>query len=131
MPSTFQVPPPVHWLLVALGGAVGTLARAAVSELAVRLCGSAFPWGTLIVNLLGAMAFGAVVGAGRARGGVPPTLEAVLLLGLLGGFTTFSSYTFQAVALWESGRHAAAAGYVVASNLIGFLAVWFGLRLAG
>jgi CrcB protein len=118
-------------LLVALGGALGSVARYGVGVGAARLFGLGFPWGTLIVNLLGAMAFGAVVGAGRARGGVPPTLEAVLLLGLLGGFTTFSSYTFQAVALWESGRHAAAAGYVVASNLIGFLAVWFGLRLAG
>jgi CrcB protein len=123
--------PVVHWLVLAAAGAAGTVARAAVTDVAVRLCGTAFPWGTLGVNLLGAAAFGGLAAAGRARLGLPPGLEAVLLVGLLGGFTTFSSYAFQAVELWLAGRHSVAIAYVLASNTLGLAAVWAGLRLAG
>lgn len=122
--------PPVQWLLLALAGAVGTLARAAVTEAALRLLGPSFPWGTALVNVLGALAFGAIVAATRSRAALPPGIDVVLLVGLLGGFTTFSSYAFQAADLWQSGRHAAAAAYVVGSNALALLAVWAGLRLA-
>ena len=126
-------PPPsalAHWLLLALAGAAGTLARAAVTEVAVRIAGPSFPWGTTLVNVLGALAFGAIVAAGRSRAAFAPGLDGVLLVGLLGGFTTFSSYAFQAVDLWQSGRHAAAAAYVIGSNALALLAVWAGLRMA-
>lgn len=120
-----------HWFALAVAGALGTLARAGVTNLAVRLCGTDFPWGTIAVNALGAFLFGVIVGTTRSRIPLPPAAETILLVGLLGGFTTFSSYAFQAVELWESGRPAAAIGSVVASNLLGFVAVWGGLRLAG
>ena len=129
--STPQPPSPLlHWLLLALAGGAGTLARAAVTEAALRLCGPSFPWGTALVNALGALAFGAIVAAAKARTVLPAGLDTVLLVGLLGGFTTFSSYAFQAVELWQSGRHAAAAAYVVGSNALALVAVWAGLRLA-
>ena len=119
-----------HWLALAAAGAAGAVARAAVTDLAARLLGTAFPWGTLAVNVLGAAAFGGLVAAGRGRLGLPPGLDAVLLVGLLGGFTTFSSYAFQAFELWTAGRHATAAAYVLASNALGLAAVWGGMRLA-
>lgn len=120
-----------HWIALAVAGGLGTVARAGVTNLAVRLFGTGFPWGTIAVNALGAFAFGALVGATRSRVALPQGIETILLVGLLGGFTTFSSYAFQAVELWETGRPAAALGSVVASNLLGFVAVWGGLKLAG
>jgi len=108
-----------HWIAVALAGALGTVARAGVTVLATRLFA------------LGALCFGAIVGATRSRFALPQGIEMILLVGLLGGFTTFSSYAFQAVELWQSGRPGLAMSYVVASNLLGFAAVWGGLKLAG
>ena len=119
-----------HWLALGAAGAAGTLARAALTDLAVRLFGTGFPWGTLAVNVVGAAAFGGLVAAGRTRLGLPAAVEGALLVGLLGGFTTFSSYAFQAVELWMAGRHATAAAYVLASNALGLAAVWGGMRLA-
>ena len=120
-----------HWIALALAGGLGTVARAGVTTVATRLFGTGFPWGTIAVNALGALAFGVIVGATRSRVTLPQGIETILLVGLLGGFTTFSSYAFQAVELWESGRPGLALASVVASNLLGFVAVWGGLRLAG
>lgn len=120
-----------HWILLGAAGAAGTLARAAVTNLAVRIAGTGFPWGTLAVNVLGSLCFGAIVGATRSRLTLPAGGEVVLLVGLLGGFTTFSSHAFQVVELFESGRVGSAAAYALGANLLGFLAVWAGLRLAG
>lgn len=120
-----------HWIALALAGGLGTVARAGVTVLATRLFGTGFPWGTVAVNALGALAFGVIVGATRSRVVLPQGIETILLVGLLGGFTTFSSYAFQAVELWESGRPGLAVASVVVSNLLAFVAVWGGLKLAG
>lgn len=120
-----------HWIALALAGGLGTVARAGVTTVATRLFGTGFPWGTIAVNALGALAFGVIVGATRSRVALPQGIETILLVGLLGGFTTFSSYAFQAVELWESGQPGLALASVVASNLLGFVAVWGGLKLAG
>lgn len=117
-------------LLVALAGAVGTLLRMGLTTLAVRLCGGDFPWGTLTVNLLGSFAFGLVFGLVRSRG-LAPAQEVVLLVGLLGGFTTYSSFAFQSLELVSLGRMTAALAYVVVTNVLGIAAVWAGLRLTG
>lgn len=131
MPAPNQFPAGLEWLLLAVAGGAGTVARALLTALAGRLCGGDFPWGTLAVNLLGAAAFGAVVAACRSRGALAPGTEALVLVGLLGGFTTFSSYAFQALELLQQGRPATALAYVVISNLAGLAAVWTGMRLAG
>ncbi|MFM7519919.1 MAG: fluoride efflux transporter FluC [Planctomycetota bacterium] len=117
-------------LALAAAGALGTLARAGLTEFVGRLLGTRFPWGTLAVNVVGAAAFGAIVGLSRGRLALPPGMETVLLVGLLGGFTTFSSYAFQTVELIENGRLDAALVYALASNALGVVAVWIGLRLA-
>ncbi|NBT12683.1 MAG: fluoride efflux transporter CrcB [Planctomycetia bacterium] len=121
--------PHIVWLAAA--GALGTLLRVACHGCAGWLFGHALPWGTLVVNVAGSFAFGAIAGWFRARGTLPGGLEAILLVGLLGGFTTYSSYAFQSLELFEHGRPAAAIGYVVATNVLAIGAAWAGLRLFG
>src|SRR5262245_26351415 len=101
-------------LLVALGGAVGSAARYGVGVAAARLFGLAFPWGTLIVNVLGGLAMGVLT----AR--IGPESENVRLalgVGVLGGFTTFSTFSIETVRLMEH-QPGHAALYVVASVLL-------------
>lgn len=113
--------------VLGLAGAAGTLLRAGCTAVAVRLCGPTFPWGTLIVNVAGSFAFGATYSYVRSRS-LPTELDGVLLVGLLGGFTTYSSFAFQSIEMAESGRGPAAAAYVVATTLLGLAAAWCGLR---
>jgi len=114
-------------MLLGLAGAVGTVLRAGCTAVAVRLFGPAFPWGTLAVNVAGSFVFGAIYSYVRSRS-LPTELDGVLLVGLLGGFTTYSSFAFQSVEMAESGRGPAAAAYVVATTLLGLAAAWCGLR---
>ena len=113
---------------LAVAGAAGTLLRAGCTTVAVKLLGPAFPWGTLAANVVGSFAFGAVYALTRSRA-ITPEQETVLLVGLLGGFTSYSSFAFQSVALLESGRAAAALSYMAVTNVAGLVAVWAGLRL--
>ena len=120
-----------HVLGLAAAGAVGTLLRAGCNAVAVRWCGTSFPWGTLVVNVVGSLVFGLIVGLVRARGGLPTGSDTILLVGLLGGFTTFSSFAHQALEMTHHGRPALALAYVVATNVLAVGAVWAGLHLTG
>jgi CrcB protein len=119
-----------HAVWLAIAGAVGTLARALVAEFAVRLCGVGFPWATLLVNLSGSFLFGVVATLGRERL-LPVGFETVILVGLLGGFTTYSSFAHQGFELFAAGRHATAVAYIAATNALGLAAVWAGTEAAG
>jgi len=116
---------------LAAAGAAGTLLRAGCTTAAIRLFGPAFPWGTLAVNVAGSLAFGVIYGLCRSRTILSPAQETVILVGLLGGFTTYSSFAFQSAEMLASGRGVAALAYVVGTNLAGIAAVWAGLRLCG
>ena len=118
----------VNALLIGAAGAVGTLLRAGCTTLATRFLGPAFPWGTIFVNVFGSFAFGAIFAMARARA-MPTELEVVLLVGLLGGFTTYSSFAFQSAEMLSGGRPGMALAYMVATNVLGLLAVWAGLRV--
>jgi CrcB protein len=120
-----------HFALLGLAGAAGTLLRAGCTTLATRLFGVGFPWGTLAVNMAGSLVFGLIVGMSRTRGTIGIATETILLIGLLGGFTTFSSYAFQSVELLQGGRPLTAAAYVIGTNVAALAAVWAGLRIAG
>lgn len=112
-------------LLVALGGAVGSVARYGVGFAAARWFGLGFPWGTIAVNILGSLAIGVLA----AR--VGPDHEDMRLLlgvGLLGGFTTFSAFSLETVRLMEH-QPGLATLYVAASLLLGVGACWLGLVL--
>jgi fluoride exporter len=119
--------PHIVWLAGA--GALGTVLRVACNAGAARLLGHGVPWGTLIVNVAGSFAFGAIAGYFRSRGTLPGGLETILLVGLLGGFTTYSSYAFQSLELFEQGRAGTALAYIVATNVLAIGAAWAGLRL--
>lgn len=112
-------------LLVALGGAVGSLARYGVGLAAARLLGLAFPWGTLIVNVAGGLAMGAL--AARV-GPEQENLRLLLGVGALGGFTTFSAFSLETVRLMQHAN-ASAMLYVAASLGLSVGACWLGLVL--
>ena len=123
--------PVTHIVLLALAGAVGTLLRAGCTTLATKVLGVGFPWGTLAVNVAGSLAFGLLVGLARTRGTIAVGWETILLIGLMGGFTTFSSYAFQSMEMLTGGRAVQAVAYVVVTNVAAVVAVWLGLRIAG
>jgi CrcB protein len=100
-------------LLVAAGGAIGSVLRYALSLAGLALFGTAFPWGTLAVNIIGSAAIGALAGQG-----IDGHLRALLVPGVLGGFTTFSAFSLEASFLWERSPLLAAA-YVVLSVGLG------------
>ena len=114
-----------HAIWLAVGGGLGTLSRVLVIMLAVRLCGRDFPWGTFAVNLFGSFLFGLIV-AFRGRMNVPTGLETILLVGFLGGFTTYSSFAFQSYDLFQEGRPVLAGAYMVGTTISGLAAVWAG-----
>lgn len=112
-------------LLVALGGALGSVARYLVSVAAVEWIGVGFPWGTLAVNVLGSAAIGACGALGVAG-----EWRLLIVTGMLGGFTTFSSFSLETGVLWE--RHPALAALYVGSSLVlglaAFALFYLGLR---
>lgn len=123
-------------LAVALGGAFGSWARWSLGGWAQRRASAAsgviaiFPAGTLLVNLLGCLAVGLLAGWFEERGAVDPAVRVFVLVGVLGGFTTFSSFGFETVALVREGNLAPAAANVVLSVAGGLVGVWLGLVLA-
>lgn len=113
-------------LLVGLAGLAGTLCRYWLSGAVSRRYGEAFPAGTLAVNLLGCFAAGLLFHLMQERQAFSETARAAVFVGLLGGFTTFSSYGLQTFTLLREGRAGLAALNVVASNVLGLLLVWVG-----
>ncbi len=117
-------------LLVAVGGAVGALLRYLLAGWGQRLTVGTFPVGTLLVNLVGCLAIGYLAAVFTGPWLLKPELKVALLVGLLGGFTTFSSYAFETFALMADGRALPALANIALSNVVGLLAVWIGYRLA-
>jgi len=115
-------------LQVAAGGALGASARYLTGVGAVRLFGHGFPWGTLIVNVVGSFLMGVLIVTLAQKGGM--RFAPFLTIGLLGGFTTFSAFSLDAVTLFERGQIGAAAGYVAASVVVSIAALFFGLWIA-
>jgi CrcB protein len=103
------------FLIIALGSAIGGAARHGVNVGAARLLGTGWPFGTLIVNVVGSFVIGAVVGYFATHGAGRQRLLLFLTTGLLGGFTTFSAFSLDAVLLWQRGREAQAVLYALAS----------------
>jgi CrcB protein len=120
-------------LLVMIGGAAGAGLRWEFGRLALRQLGPGFPWGTLGVNLIGGLLMGLLAGAMMAQGTVDRPLWLLLAVGLLGGFTTFSAFSFDVFAMLERGRFGGAALYVGASVLGSLLLLalgWWAARAA-
>ena len=121
------------YLWIAFGGALGSVARYACSTAAARWLGFGFPWGTLIVNVGGSFAIG-VIAALVAADGRPllgTDARAFLVIGVLGGFTTFSSFSLETLELARAGALGAAAANVVVSVALCLLGVWLGFATSG
>lgn len=123
--------PALLWkiLAVALGGAVGSVLRYGVSGLAYRLLGSTFPWGTLVVNVTGCFLIGILWGLVE-RYPLRPSTNLLVFTGILGAFTTFSTFGLESMNLMRDGEVGAAAANVVASNVAGLFVVYLGFALA-
>ena len=119
----------MHFLLVAVGGALGAAMRHGVNLLALRWFGPAFPWGTLAVNVLGSFVMGLMVELIARKLGASPEWRLFAATGLLGGFTTFSAFSLDVVVLWERGQMTMAATYVMASVILAIAALFAGLVL--
>lgn len=117
-------------LAVALGGAIGAGARYQVGNLMARLAGphAQFPWGTLSVNIIGSLIMGALLGW-FAKGGAADSenLRLFLIVGLMGGFTTFSAFSAEMVTMLHRGEMASALIYVAVSVIAGMAAFLVGL----
>lgn len=113
-------------LLVGLGGFVGATARHVASGWVHRAVGTGFPWGTFVVNVAGCLLIGLMSGLGEARGLLRPELRAFLLVGLLGGFTTFSTFAYESLALGRGGHTGGLLLNVGGQVLLGIGAVWVG-----
>lgn len=113
---------------VALGGAIGAALRYLTNVSALRLFGPGFPVATLIVNVAGSFLMGVLVVVLARKGG--NHLAPFLMTGILGGFTTFSAFSLDALTLWERGQAASAFTYVAASVLLSLAAIAAGLALA-
>jgi fluoride exporter len=121
----------MSWLLIAIGSALGGVARHAVGLFVTQKWGSVFPWGTLTVNVVGSFSIG-VLGALVAVSQRTSTADAVrelLMIGFLGGFTTFSAFSLQTLQLMRDGRPGYALANVSVSIAACLLAVWLGYVL--
>lgn len=115
-------------LWVAAGGACGAVLRYCVQ---VLTSGTAFPWGTLAVNIAGCLAIGLAIGAFAGAAWFEDVGRPLLVAGVLGGFTTFSAFSVDTVLLWEQGRVASAVAYVLSSVACCLGAAALGYRVAG
>lgn len=116
------------YIWVAIGGAIGTLLRYQINLMFTARFGEAMPWGTIFINISGSFAIGLFAALTEAGGRwpVPPEIRTFILVGLCGGYTTFSSFSLQTLTLIQSGEILRAISNVVASVVICLLAVWIG-----
>lgn len=115
-----------------IGGFVGSAARYALTTwVTTRFASSTlFPWGTLSVNILGSLVIGVIVGALSGIGDLPERMRVLLVVGVLGGFTTFSAFSNETFVLMRAGQGMMAFAYVVATLTAGMIAVWVGYASA-
>ncbi|WP_229428775.1 fluoride efflux transporter CrcB [Microvirga pudoricolor] len=119
----------MNFLLVFVGAGVGGALRHAVNLGCARFCGTTFPWGTLLINVAGSTAMGVVAGwlAFKTGEGWSQPVRLLVATGILGGFTTFSAFSLDAVLLWERGATVQAFAYVTASVLLSLTGLVIGL----
>jgi CrcB protein len=119
------------YLLVFLGAGIGGALRHGVNVGCARMCGAAFPWGTLTVNVVGSFLMGCIAAwlALKASEGWSQPLRLFLTTGILGGFTTFSAFSLDAVLIWERGQVGLAVAYVAASVVLSIAGLFAGLVL--
>ncbi|MGD0108503.1 MAG: fluoride efflux transporter CrcB [Rhodopila sp.] len=119
------------WVAVAVGGAIGSVARFWLAGVMAELTGPRFPWGTLLINVLGSFVIGLVAGMtlSPARVGMHPDVRIFLMTGFCGGFTTFSAFSLQTLELLQGGEVVPALGYAIGSVVLCIVATYCGWLL--
>lgn len=117
------------WIIVALGGALGAMARHGLSLLAARVLGMGWPWGTLIINAIGSFVLGALM-QGVMESAVSPEGRLLIGVGFCGAFTTFSTFSVEVVSLAQQGRFSAAGVYAALSLALSVFAAASGFAAA-
>lgn len=118
------------YLWVGLGGFLGANARYIAGNWIIARTGGGWPYHTFLINVTGGLAIGCILTILNARFPGDPAWRLFLVVGFLGGYTTFSSYTFEGLTLLRSGAWLSACAYILGSNLLGLLATLLGLLLA-
>ena len=115
-------------LAVAIGGAVGSLLRYFVAS-AIQQPTMQFPWGIFVVNVTGGFLMGVIVELSALRLNISPEVRAFLTVGILGGYTTFSTFSLDSALLIQRGAYMAAAGYIIGSTMLSITALFAGLAV--
>ena len=116
------------YLSIALGGALGSMARYATGVYVGRWLGTAFPWGTLLINVIGSFLIGVFAESFALRWDASPSMRVFLVVGICGGYTTFSTFSLDIVTLINHGDTLAAGAYIAASVVLGVAALYAGLQ---
>lgn len=116
-------------LLVGLGGGIGSMLRYLTSAFANKYFPSIFPWGTFVVNVLGCLLIGILLGIFERQALANPNLKFLFITGFCGGYTTFSTFAAENLELYQSGNILTLVFYITTSVLIGVLAVWLGMEI--
>lgn len=119
----------MNYLLVFIGGGLGASLRHAVNMLCARSFGTAFPWGTFIINITGSTVMGLIAGYLAFKGGASQHWRLFLMTGILGGYTTFSAFSLDAALLYERGETGLALLYVLGSVALSIAGLFAGLAL--
>ena len=126
----------MQYLVIGLGGALGSMLRFGlgswVDSSMSKGTGSLFPWGTIIVNITGCFVIGVIAAISMGdRALISPLTRSFIMIGILGGYTTFSSFSLQTLTLAQAGQWGGAAANVVISVVLCLVGVWLGAALAG
>jgi CrcB protein len=119
----------MNFVLVFLGGGIGATARYGLQGAVYRITGAGFPYGTLVVNVLGSLLIGFLMSFFEERFVVNASFRVFLAIGILGGFTTFSSFSFETMALLRDGSYALGLWNIVSSVVVCLGATWLGMIL--
>ena len=120
----------MHWFAVAIGGALGAMARYAVSTWIFSISSHKFPYATLSVNVLGSFVMGFLFVFIVERAALPTEMRGLLMIGFLGAFTTFSTFSLDAIGLWQNGHLFLALVYVLATVVLCLVAISSSIWLA-
>ena len=120
----------MNLLIIGIGGFIGAILRYIISGFFYDLYGDKFPYGTLAVNLIGCFALGFFITMAEGKFIISPQMRSFAAIGLLGAFTTFSTFSFETLALLQDELYVSAILNILISVIIGLFAVWAGIVLA-
>ncbi len=120
----------MKYVLIGFGGAIGAVGRYLLQGLVYQFTGATFPYGTLVVNILGCFLIGLIMELSADRFLIDAQLRVFITIGVLGGFTTFSSFGYETFALLRDGELVRASFNVIGSVMAGLAAVWLGFVTA-